>query len=1381
MVNLPSWAHQYNNNGFITVINKLTGSSIINTGERVEFPLLINDAGATSHVIDLSHNNDLPEGLRIETRQNKFLIVGSVMPRYLDPTTGNLVDQQSGKQYFVLRIHYGTQSIDATFEIDINVSLEYPSWNNTNKQTLPNAANAQTYQTSLSQYLLHGDRVTYHGIGLPKGFSVTPLTGEFEGRSDVLQSQTTFNFFVTLSNPLVQDNYKRSNARYTATSTVFHGTEINRPPQNPSNPLAIRPSRLYLPAANIAQLHENEFVAVDLTTSNPTVTTNRLYYVGEKHTDHIILSTVPNNAAPVIFSSLDGTTGNTFTLTKYVDVLTKPFELVVDTASTSAPVWISPFDLGSYTEQSSFSVFLSAQPSVPTDVLVYSVDTQSTIPTGLSLNETTGELSGILPSISYNYTYHFDLVVSRKNFTDNVKRSFSLTVTPKHSTQYVWQNVNDDLGSYDEHTVSVMKIALNVQQNNGTTTPVTSGIVYTVAKGVLPVGLELEPRTGEIIGTFPSVAANTTVEIEVGIEQEIPDPISNKVNRVKLTSLNRTFHFTIKNVYNHTTANVYAEHLINPDAKRTITDIITNNVPNNILYRPDDHNFGIPSSFRYMLETGLVINPKSIVSGTPFLSKTDTLSQTHQFSVNGRVMNAAPFTMENVITQINNTMSNEVTARYATKLIHNKNTGHYDYGYILTIEGLLNKGVKVAGLQQLGINDMAEYLPKSETSALAFLELHGEFKDQNPATPSPERYRDIKWSELQDFDVLLDKPVVRTGIVNGKHEYDVIVFPVLDKFKRHFANETDSEYNANKYDAVGNLEYITEERLKHGITPLYQAKSSTTGKFVETDWTVIQYNYGMVYSVYNPSKTYVPGDMVVLGPETYPRYNRPEHPSNITNVKRILQQHFGFEPNHDTSKHLLPWMDKGYELALPVVYTKPNTANTVFFQITQAFNTVQEFANAVATLKMIRFDRYDGKPWEPIAVRPSKIVSTKKFAEPDLDQLVQSDGTVSYVDELPFDRTKLKTVKLAAGMTVKDVVDEFNSIVSPIVASLELNNSLQIGPIYDANDVGSGNFLIRTSSGITVTISAHQKLAMVIEDFNREYHSTKVLPSIITKRLPANARSVSNTSLEVTTNTISIPLHGYTTGDIVQIDAVTPVVGLDNKEYQIIAVTDSKISLAEKGTSNPVPFYRASQLLTPPIEGNIIKDADRILINGTLVGPTGLGTSTLSRFAHAVNALPGIHAELFPAEGRIRIYRTDGTPLTFAEPNANQHYTTSHGVHINSFMALIGATTSQLSKPTPVTFEPGLGSKSFNISASARNLSFLRLQAVDRGAGVVVTYTGPEYTIPPTHTFKLENINSDPIYFYDEPPLNDMLTQLGLGSAESTHSTSNLLLLPTHK
>lgn len=104
------------------------------------------------------------------------------------------------------------------------------------------------------------------------------------------------------------------------------------------------------------------------------------------------------------------------------------FGMIPDALYVNAsPVWTTTAGtLGTFVEQ--VSVSLSATATDSDSTITYALASGSALPSGLSLNSSTGVISGTLPDITTNTTYSF--TINASDGLNTIPRSFSISSTP---------------------------------------------------------------------------------------------------------------------------------------------------------------------------------------------------------------------------------------------------------------------------------------------------------------------------------------------------------------------------------------------------------------------------------------------------------------------------------------------------------------------------------------------------------------------------------------------------------------------------------------------------------------------------------------------------------------------------------------------------------------------------------------------------------------------------------------------------------------------------------------------------------------------------------------------------------------------------------------
>lgn len=196
------------------------------------------------------------------------------------------------------------------------------------------------------------------------------------------------------------------------------------------------------------------------------------------------------------------------------------FGLIPDALYVNAsPVWqTASGSLGTFAEQVSISVSAIATDS-DSNTITYALASGSTLPSGVTLNSSSGLISGTLPDVSSNTTYTF--TINASDGLNTIPRTFSFI----SNAAPVWSTAIGSLGSFTELS------ALNVSVS---ATDTTESVSYSLASGSsLPSGVSLNALTGAITGTVPSNPSNTTYTFTINAS----DGINTVARQFSFTSL----------------------------------------------------------------------------------------------------------------------------------------------------------------------------------------------------------------------------------------------------------------------------------------------------------------------------------------------------------------------------------------------------------------------------------------------------------------------------------------------------------------------------------------------------------------------------------------------------------------------------------------------------------------------------------------------------------------------------------------------------------------------------------------------------------------------------------------------------------------------------
>ena len=171
------------------------------------------------------------------------------------------------------------------------------------------------------------------------------------------------------------------------------------------------------------------------------------------------------------------------------------------TAGT-VPTWTTASgSLGSFAETSSVSVTIVA--TDPDSAVTYSI-ISGALPSGLSLNSTTGAITGTAPLETVDTTYSFTARATDVglNTTD---RNFSITILDNVAP--TWVTAAGSLGTIFDQSRTGNTYTLSATD--------VQTVSYSVVSGALPTGMSLNSSSGVISGTPNAVGSNTTFNFTV--------------------------------------------------------------------------------------------------------------------------------------------------------------------------------------------------------------------------------------------------------------------------------------------------------------------------------------------------------------------------------------------------------------------------------------------------------------------------------------------------------------------------------------------------------------------------------------------------------------------------------------------------------------------------------------------------------------------------------------------------------------------------------------------------------------------------------------------------------------------------------------------------
>lgn len=290
--------------------------------------------------------------------------------------------------------------------------------------------------------------------------------------------------------------------------------------------------------------------------------------------------------------------------------------ITADVSPNRIPVLLNPAGSVGRVRSDNFYAYKFDAVDFDGDQITYTIPGGIDPELNLTLNPVTGWLYGYLPDFgATENTYNFQ-VRAYKTIQPSIisdPRNFSITVIGNVETEVLWLT-NSNLGIIPNGSVST----LNIQAVN------TGGraLQYQLESGSnsrLPQGLTLMP-SGNIVGrvsfnTFALDSGTTTFDINLndrlGIDQTTFDLsftfTVNAFSSDSSVSVYRTFTVTVARDFNEPYETLYVKCMPPVPDRAIISQLVENQdiIPQDLVYRADDGNFGVASSVRYNHAYGL--------------------------------------------------------------------------------------------------------------------------------------------------------------------------------------------------------------------------------------------------------------------------------------------------------------------------------------------------------------------------------------------------------------------------------------------------------------------------------------------------------------------------------------------------------------------------------------------------------------------------------------------------------------------------------------------------------------------------------------------------------------------------------------------------------
>ena len=295
-----------------------------------------------------------------------------------------------------------------------------------------------------------------------------------------------------------------------------------------------------------------------------------------------------------------------------------------DNTYLRTPLWLTPADLGYKRANNYVTIFLEVfDPNTLTGVLSYELQqnnddgTTSTIPPGMTIDPTSGEIAGRVPYMPA-VTKEYKFTVSAKRYTSISKASliaekqktFTIKILGEVESTITW-NTAAALGSINANFISTFAVS-------ATTTVSTSSLLYDITAGTLPPGLVLN-YNGEIVGKVRQFASGTLLGLTTidGNDFSMDGGTTTTDRKFKFTirardrfgfsATTREFNIIVSDPDNITYSNLYVKPLLKSTQRSAYSNFIGD--PNVFtpasIYRPNDPEFGLQKQVKMLVYSGL--------------------------------------------------------------------------------------------------------------------------------------------------------------------------------------------------------------------------------------------------------------------------------------------------------------------------------------------------------------------------------------------------------------------------------------------------------------------------------------------------------------------------------------------------------------------------------------------------------------------------------------------------------------------------------------------------------------------------------------------------------------------------------------------------------
>lgn len=294
-----------------------------------------------------------------------------------------------------------------------------------------------------------------------------------------------------------------------------------------------------------------------------------------------------------------------------------------DNTYLRAPVWLTPANLGYKRANNFVTIYLDVfDPQTVLGELTYQLEqynddnTVSTLPPGMAIDVTTGEIAGRVP-YQPAITKEYKFTVNAIRYTDigssilaEKKKTFTVKILGEVESTIQW-TTTESLGTIQANFTSTFSV-------NAVTSVPNATLLYNLKEGRLPPGLTLN-LNGEIIGKVRQFADGTNLGLTT-IDQNLftldggTTTVDRKFtfviearDRFGFSATTKTFNIVVTDPDNVTYSNLYVKPFLKENQRQVYKNFIGDSnifLPGSI-YRPNDPQFGLQKDIKMLVYSGI--------------------------------------------------------------------------------------------------------------------------------------------------------------------------------------------------------------------------------------------------------------------------------------------------------------------------------------------------------------------------------------------------------------------------------------------------------------------------------------------------------------------------------------------------------------------------------------------------------------------------------------------------------------------------------------------------------------------------------------------------------------------------------------------------------